>query len=94
MADAVPILISYVDRDERYRFVNRAYELWFGVNRASIEGRRLRDVIGGAAYERLKDHVTRALAGETLIFEGEVDYQGLGSRFIEARYVPGFGCER
>ncbi|AZS20260.1 PAS domain S-box protein [Caulobacter sp. FWC26] len=88
MADAVPILISYVDRDERYRFVNRAYELWFGVNRASIEGRRLRDVIGGAAYERLKDHVTRALAGETLIFEGEVDYQGLGSRFIEARYVP------
>jgi PAS domain S-box-containing protein len=88
VADAVPILISYVDRDERYRFVNRAYELWFGVDRASIEGRQLRDVIGEAAYGRLKDHVARALAGETLIFEGEVDYQGLGPRFIEARYVP------
>lgn len=88
MADAVPILISYVDRDERYRFVNRAYERWFGVDRAQIEGRPLREVIGDVAYERLAGHVRRALAGETLIFEGEVEYQGAGARFIEARYVP------
>ena len=88
MADAVPILISYVDRDERYRFVNRAYEDWFGVDRAEIEGRHLREVIGEVAYERLRGFVRRALAGETLTFEGEVEYQGAGARFIEARYVP------
>lgn len=88
MADAVPILISYVDRDERYRFVNRAYERWFGVDRNEIEGRRLCEVIGDVAYERLQDFVRRALAGETLTFEGEVEYQGAGLRFIEARYVP------
>ncbi|ATC34380.1 PAS domain S-box protein [Caulobacter vibrioides] len=88
MADAVPILISYVDRDERYRFVNRAYERWFGVDRAQIEGRPLREVVGDVAYARLAGHVRRALAGETLIFEGEVEYQGAGVRFIEARYVP------
>ncbi|WP_164468210.1 HWE histidine kinase domain-containing protein [Caulobacter vibrioides] len=88
MADAVPILISYVDSDERYRFVNRAYERWFGVDRAQIEGRPLREVVGDVAYARLAGHVRRALAGETLIFEGEVEYQGAGVRFIEARYVP------
>ncbi len=88
MADAVPILISYVDRDERYRFVNRAYERWFGVERAQIEGRRLCEVIGDVAYQRLRGNVRRALAGETLTFEGEVDYHGAGARFIEARYVP------
>ena len=88
MADAVPILIGYVDRQQRYRFVNRAYERWFGVNRSEIEGRTLTEVLGASAYERLREHVTRALAGETVIFEGEVPYQGVGTRHIEARYVP------
>lgn len=88
MADAVPILISYVDREERYRFVNRAYERWFGLDRSQIEGRTLREVLGDTAYGRLRDHVTRALAGETVTFEGEVDYQDAGKRHVEARYVP------
>lgn len=91
MADAVPILISYVDREQRYRFVNRAYELWFGVDRSQIEGKTLAEVLGQAAYERLRHHVARALAGETLTFEGEVDYRDAGVRHVEARYVPHVG---
>lgn len=88
MADAVPILISYVGRDERYRFVNRAYEAWFGVERAQIEGRTLAEVLGPVAYERLRGHVKQALAGETVTFEGEISYQAAGTRQVEARYVP------
>ncbi|WP_421739089.1 PAS domain-containing protein [Caulobacter sp.] len=88
MADAVPILIAYVDREERYRFVNRAYERWFGIDRSQIEGRTLNEVLGEVAYGRLRAHVSRALAGETLTFEGEIDYQGAGPRHIEASYVP------
>jgi PAS domain S-box-containing protein len=88
MADAVPILISYVDRQERYRFVNRAYELWFGVDRSRIEGKTLREVVGADAYDRLRPNVARALAGESLTFEGEVDYQDAGVRHIQAQYVP------
>jgi PAS domain S-box-containing protein len=88
MADAVPILISYVDREERYRFVNRAYERWFAVDRAEIEGRTMREVLGGEAYSRLQSHIHRALAGETVTYAGEVNYQGAGLRYIEAQYVP------
>lgn len=90
MADAVPILISYVDREERYRFVNRAYERWFGVDRSEIEGKTVREVLGEAAYGRLRHHVRRALAGESVTFEGQVDYQEAGIRHIEAQYVPDF----
>jgi PAS domain S-box-containing protein len=88
MADAVPILIGYLDAEERYRFVNRAYEEWFGVERSAIEGRTLCEVLGEAAYERVKGHVARALGGERLTFEGEVAYRGVGPRHIEAHYVP------
>lgn len=88
MADAVPILISYVDRDERYRFVNRAYERWFGVHRSQIEGKTLSEVLGAEAYGRLRHHVARALAGEAVTFEGEVNYRAAGERIVEAQYVP------
>jgi PAS domain S-box-containing protein len=88
MADAVPILIGYVDREERYRFVNRAYELWFGVDRSQIEGRTLKEVMGDEAYGRLRHHVASALSGHAVTFEGSFDYQGQGERYIEAQYVP------
>lgn len=88
MADAVPILISYVDREHRYRFVNRAYERWFGVDRSEIEGRTLCEVLGAEAYERLRPNVVRALGGESLTFVGEIPYRDAGLRHIEAQYVP------
>ncbi|MFT4252635.1 MAG: HWE histidine kinase domain-containing protein [Caulobacter sp.] len=88
MADAVPILIGYVDADRRYRFVNRAYETWFGVRRAAIEGRTLVEVMGEAAYERVRDYVDAALEGQSLTFEGELPYAAAGVRHVEAQYVP------
>ncbi len=88
MADAVPILIGYVGADRRYRFVNRAYETWFGVRRADIEGRSLVEVMGEIAYERVRGHVDAALEGRSLTFEGELPYAGAGMRHVEAQYVP------
>jgi len=88
MVDAVPVLISYVDREQRYRFVNRAYELWFGVDRSQIEGRTLEEVLGQDAYGQVRDHAARALSGESVTFEAEHDYLGAGVRHVEAQYVP------
>jgi len=38
--------VSFVDAEERYRFVNKAYEEWFGVSSDALRGRFVRDVIG------------------------------------------------
>lgn len=90
VADAVPILISYVDRDERYRFVNRAYEAWFGKDRSQIEGRTVADVVGEAAYAKVRHHVAKALSGEPVVYEGQLPYRDAGLRHIEARFAPDF----
>ena len=50
ITDSLPVLISYVDADERYRFNNRTYESWFGRKAGEVEGRTVREVMGENAY--------------------------------------------
>jgi PAS domain S-box-containing protein len=88
MIDALPVLVSYVDADTRYRFNNRAYELWFGHGRSEIFGRRMRDVLGEAAWQRVQPSVERVLAGETVRFETEIDYKDAGRREVDVAYMP------
>jgi PAS domain S-box-containing protein len=88
MADALPALISYVNAEQQYAFTNAAYGQWFGVEQQGHQGQRLRDVIGEAAYERIREHVEAALAGERRTFEMWLPYRRAGLRFVRAEYIP------
>ncbi len=88
VADAVPALICYVDRFQRYRFVNRAYEQWFGIARADILGRTVAEVLGPVAYPKAAPHVEAALAGEAQRFEVMVPHVSGPPRLVEAQYLP------
>ena len=88
ITDATPGLISYIDADKRYRFVNRQYTTWFGLNSDDILGRSMKEVLGEAAFARLEPHFDRARAGERVEFETEVIYRDGGPRWIQAHYIP------
>jgi PAS domain S-box-containing protein len=92
--NAAPVLFGYVDRDQRYRFVNRAYEIWFDLPNDQIVGRRLVDLVGEAAYALTRSYVERALAGESVTYEGELAYPRAGFRHIEARFEPDIAADR
>ena len=68
VTDALPVLVSYIDREHRYRFVNQNYERWFGAARTELVGRHARDVLGPAAYEQLLPYFEAALAGSSANF--------------------------
>ena len=57
ITDALPVLVSFIDREERYRFANTAYETWFGAPAAAVRGRTVREVLGEAAYAVLAPHI-------------------------------------
>jgi two-component system sensor kinase FixL len=88
MADALPVLISYVDAAQCYQFNNAPYEEWFGIPTDYCRGRHLRDVLGEEAYQAIRPHVEAALAGEQVFYEEEVPYRGAGTRIVHADYVP------
>ena len=88
MADALPVLISYVDRHRRYQYNNAAYERWFSASREELRGRKLPDVLGAEAYEHIRPYVDAALQGRSVTFELRIPYQGAGPRQVVAHYVP------
>src|SRR5689334_18398457 len=88
LTEAMPGLISYVDDGYRYRFVNRAYTDWFGLNAEDIVGRGMWEVLGDAAFANIKPHLDAALEGRTETFETELPYRLGGARFVRASYMP------
>ncbi len=86
--DSVPALISYIDKDFRYRFNNKAYEEWFGRSRSEIYGKHVRDVLGDTAFETLRDYFDAALSGERVSYERLAPYKDGGARHILGSYIP------
>jgi len=88
LIDAVPALISYVDAERRYRFVNRSYEEWFGCSRDQLVGQHMSTVLGEQAYEDARAHLAAVAAGEPVRFESLVMHRDGGPRLVQATYVP------
>ncbi len=88
ITDALPVLVAFVDAEERYQFANAAYERWLGDPKAKIVGRNLRAVLGSDAYQAIAPYTRRALAGDQVRFEAEVPHRDGGARWIEAAYIP------
>ncbi|MBG1270997.1 PAS domain S-box protein [Nostoc sp. WHI] len=90
ITDTLPVLISFVDSERRYRFNNRAYQEWFGHSAAEVYGKYLWEVLGETAYEVVRPYVEKVLAGEQVTFESQIPYEDGGTRYINAIYVPQF----
>ena len=88
ITDALPVLISYVDAEQRYRMCNKTYEDWWGCDRSTILGHKVEDVLGDAVYQKFRPLIERVLAGETVISEAIVDLTNKGRRFTHTIYIP------
>lgn len=88
ITDALPVLISYVDRQQTYRFTNAAYEQWFKVERSAIVGKTLREIAGEGAYGAVKDKIEQVLAGKPQSFETLMNYQRVEPRYVDFRFIP------
>jgi len=86
ITDTVPALIAYIDRAERYCFVNVAYETWIEKPRDSIIGRTLDEVLGPAAAS-LRPYMASALAGQRVSFELSMSLRR-GERHLMVVYTP------
>ncbi|MEZ4728120.1 MAG: PAS domain S-box protein [Caldilineaceae bacterium] len=88
VTDNITGLTSYVDCEERYRFVNAAYERWFAQPRERLIGLSVREAIGDPAYAQVQPYIVRALTGERIRFESTLSYADGATRTVMVTYVP------
>jgi PAS domain S-box-containing protein len=96
ITDALPGLITYIDREERYRFINKTYEEWFGIPRSQAIGKKLAEVLdsllgeqaGAKAYAQVSPYMKRALKGEKLQYVTTLRLKKGEQKHVLVNYVP------
>ncbi|OKH42874.1 serine/threonine protein kinase [Calothrix sp. HK-06] len=89
ITDALPVCICYVDADQRYKFVNHTYEVWFSCSRNEVLGKHTREFLGEAAYQIVEPYINQALAGQITTYEAEIPYL-FSKKYISATLIPDF----
>lgn len=91
--DLLPGLVAYFGPDLRYRFVNRTYATWRGMEPETIIGRYVRDVVGERNYSVIAEKLREALAGQTVTYEYNI-FEHQHQRRVQGTYVPDLDAAR
>lgn len=87
IAEAIPAVVVVVDGQQRYRFVNAAFERWRGEPRERVLGRSLVEVMGPDEHAQTLSWIERALRGEAVNFERRQVRDGR-ERYLSVSYIP------
>jgi PAS domain S-box-containing protein len=87
ITDALPVMISYVDANQCYQFVNHTYEVWFSCNRDEILGKSVREFLGKKAYQVVEPYINQVLTGQTVTLETVIPLSP-GERYVSATLIP------
>src|SRR5438477_9462565 len=91
--DNVPARVAYIDREYRFRFINRHNEEWLSESRKELTGRRIGEVVGEARGRQLQPLLTRVLAGETISTEQLLVQPNGEQRWESIHFAPNRDAE-
>ena len=88
IANGLPVLIAYVDKQQHYRFNNEAYQTWLGLSPTEIYNCHLQDVHGAEEYQQIVKYVEQTLTGETVIYERDLMLRDGCLHSLSVTYLP------
>jgi PAS domain S-box-containing protein len=88
VTEQMAVAVTRCSRDFRYQWANQAYANWIQRPQNEIVGHPILEVLGRTAFEELLPYFNRVLAGETVRYEKETNFRGIGPRWTSAAYSP------
>lgn len=88
ITDSIPALVAYFDATLVYRYINRGYHDWFGVDPNRPEQVSAREFLGIETYTRIKPFIKQALRGERVTFEYEAATLAGGRKLLRTTLIP------
>ncbi|MGI9024510.1 MAG: EAL domain-containing protein, partial [Burkholderiaceae bacterium] len=86
--DSVAFPITFIDAEERIRFVNQTATTWHGLAADALIGMPLSELMTQDDYRYAEPYIRAALKGEAVQYEREMTYQEGALRWVLLRYVP------
>lgn len=90
IADAVPALIAYVDKDNRYQFINNMHQEWFGLNREQLLGTSIFDLVEARNLKQFHKDVANVLQGQEIQSEYCLGRKGRSPLDVSISFIPHF----
>ena len=88
--NALPQLISYVDKNLIYRYVNKNYEIFFNKSKDEIIGKPLKEVIGEKVFNQDSSYIKRIVQGETIQYQEHFHYQHGKILYVDGNLIPDY----
>jgi PAS domain S-box-containing protein len=88
VTESMAAVVIRCSRDLNYLWVSKHCANWLARPIETIIGRPIIEIVGEQAFEQLRPHIEQVLAGQTVRYEQQVHYQGIGPRWINAVYTP------
>ncbi len=85
-----PALITYIDRQRRFRFANATHKAWVDLDPQRIVGRTVDEVMDSWSLQQAGACLDRALAGEAAVYEGDL-FAEPARRYVHGNFQPDFG---
>lgn len=89
ITDALPTIVSEIDAQGRFLFVNEACRKWFESKSNELIGMKLEDVFGVEDFKSISKFVRLALSGKEIWFEHEA-VKGNKKIFFAVSFIPEF----
>jgi PAS domain S-box-containing protein len=93
IADALPCMIGYWDRELLCKFANRAYLEWFGRSPDDLLGNSIQDLLGKRLFDLNKPYISGALSGVKQQFERTLTKANGNVGYTLANYIPDINTE-
>ncbi|QFT83607.1 Response regulator PleD [Halomonas sp. THAF12] len=90
LADQLPVLVTYIDQDLRFRLTNQAYENFIGIDRETLYGQPIATVMDDGSYAQIQPRLDRVLAGEDVTFEDHLTLADGRAFYFKVHYIPDF----
>lgn len=88
ITDSIPALIAYFDSGLVYRFINRGYRDWFGIDPSQPQRVSAREFLGIGTYSLIKPYIKQALHGAAVTFEYEITTIGGVKKLARTTLIP------
>lgn len=88
--DAMPVMLAYIDCQQRYRYHNRAFREWLGLEVSEVNGHSMREVLGDKVYGEIAQRVGQVLCGQAVRYERTQKARSGGAARLFISLVPQF----